>query len=69
MSADPSTRLTTLVLAVLRAMRVTFLNLFRKPVTVHYPDVTRKYPDRFRGLLALTYDQETGDDNCLGCRQ
>jgi len=59
---------TTIVMAVLRAMRVTFLNLFRKPVTVHYPDVTRKYPDRFRGLLALTYDQETGEENCIGCR-
>ena len=43
----------TLVMSVLRAMRVTFLNLFRKPVTVHYPDVTRVYPDRYRGLLAL----------------
>jgi len=58
----------TIVLSVLRAMRVTFLNLFRKPVTVHYPDVTRKYPDRYRGLLALTYDQETGEENCIGCR-
>jgi NADH-quinone oxidoreductase subunit I len=57
-----------IVLSVLRAMRVTFLNLFRKPVTVHYPDVTRPYPDRYRGLLALTYDQETGEENCIGCR-
>jgi NADH-quinone oxidoreductase subunit I len=55
-------------MAVLRAMRVTFLNLFRKPVTVHYPDIERKYPDRYRGLLALTYDQETGEENCIGCR-
>ena len=58
----------TIVMAVLRAMRITFLNLFRKPVTVHYPDVERKYPDRYRGLLALTYDQETGEENCIGCR-
>ena len=54
--------------AVLTAMRVTFLNLFRKPVTVHYPDVTRKYPDRYRGLLALVYDKETGEEACIGCR-
>jgi formate hydrogenlyase subunit 6/NADH:ubiquinone oxidoreductase subunit I len=38
------------------AMGVTLRNLFRKPVTVHYPEVTRPYPDRFRGVLALTYD-------------
>jgi NADH-quinone oxidoreductase subunit I len=54
--------------AVGRAMRVTLLNLFRKPITVHYPDVKRPFPDRFRGLLALTYDKETGEENCIGCR-
>jgi NADH-quinone oxidoreductase subunit I len=57
-----------LCLAVGRAMRVTLINLFRKPVTVHYPDVTRQYPDRYRGVLALTYDAETGEENCIGCR-
>lgn len=55
-------------LAVTRAMRVTFINFFRKPITVHYPDVERAYPDRYRGLLALTYDKETGEENCIGCR-
>src|SRR3989338_4394992 len=49
-------------------MGVTFVNFLRKPVTVHYPDVTRVYPDRFRGVLALTYDRETGEENCIGCR-
>src|SRR5262245_65808692 len=49
-------------------MRVTLVNLFRKPVTVHYPDTSRAYPDRFRGVLALTYDKETGEENCIGCR-
>ena len=50
------------------AMAVTFRNLFRAPVTVHYPRVTRPYPDRFRGVLALTYDPETGEENCIGYR-
>jgi NADH-quinone oxidoreductase subunit I len=54
--------------AVGRAMRVTFVNLFRPPVTVQYPTVKRAYPDRFRGVLALTYDTETGEENCIGCR-
>jgi len=57
-----------LVSAVGRAMWITLINLFRKPVTVHYPEVKRVYPDRFRGLLALTYDKETGEENCIGCR-
>jgi NADH-quinone oxidoreductase chain I len=57
-----------LVRAVVRAMGVTLSNLFRPPVTVMYPDVKRVYPDRFRGILALTYDRETGEENCIGCR-
>lgn len=54
--------------AVVQAMRITAVNLFRKPVTVHYPEKTREFPNRFRGLLALTYDPETGEENCIGCR-
>src|SRR4026209_1222356 len=57
-----------LVRAVARAMKVTLINLIRRPVTVHYPDQVRAYPDRYRGLLALTYDKETGEENCIGCR-
>jgi len=53
--------------AVTWAMTVTLKNLFRKPVTVHYPDVVRPYPDRLRGLLALVYDK-TGEEACIGCR-
>ena len=54
--------------AIYRAMRITALNLFRKPVTVHYPTVERKYPDRYRGLLALVYEPDTGEEACIGCR-
>ena len=55
-------------MALVHAMRITFVNFFRKPVTVHYPTVARPYTNRFRGLLALTYDKETGEENCIGCR-
>jgi NADH-quinone oxidoreductase subunit I len=51
-----------------RAMGVTFRNLLRRPITVRYPTVKRVYPERFRGILALTYDRETGEENCIGCR-
>ena len=61
------TEIGALLKAVLRAMRVTFLNLFRKPVTVHYPTVSRKYPERYRGLLALVYEKETGEEACIVC--
>ena len=67
-TAYEGTEITTIVGAVLRAMGATLKNLFRKPVTVHYPDIQRQYPSRYRGLLALTYDKETGEENCIGCR-
>src|SRR5260370_42611879 len=54
--------------AVARAMKVTLINFIRRPVTVHYPTKSRAYPDRYRGLRALTYDKETGEENCIGCR-
>ena len=53
--------------AVAAAMTITLKNLFRKPVTVHYPDAVRPYPDRLRGILALIYDK-TGEEACIGCR-
>ena len=62
------TEIITIVGAVVRAMGATLKNLFRKPITVHYPDKERQYPSRYRGLLALTYDKETGEENCIGCR-
>jgi len=57
-----------LVMAVARAMRITLLSFIRKPVTVHYPDKPRTYPDRYRGLLALVYEKDTGEEACIGCR-
>ena len=54
--------------AVGRAMNVTLRNLFRKPVTIMYPERPRAYPDRFRGILALVYEKETGEEACIGCR-
>ena len=57
-----------LVRAVSRAMGITLLNLFRRPVTVMYPDTPRRYPDRFRGILALVYEPDTGEEACIGCR-
>src|SRR5436309_9204900 len=49
-------------------MAITLRNLLLRAVRVCYPDVQRAYPDLFRGLLALTYDPQTGEENCIGCR-
>ena len=66
--AGTGTEVGAVLRAVSRAMWVTLVNLFRKPVTVHYPDVTRAYQDRYRGLLALVYEKDTGEEACIGCR-
>lgn len=62
------TDVSVIVRTILAAMRITLKNLFRKPVTVHYPDKERAYPDRYRGLLALVYEKDTGEEACIGCR-
>src|SRR4029078_842924 len=55
-------------MAVVHGMRITLVNMFRKPVTVHYPTVARPVTDRFRGLVALTYDKQTREEHRIGCR-
>ena len=50
------------------ALFVTLKNLFRKPITIQYPKVTRAKPERFRGIFALTTNPETGQENCIGCK-
>src|SRR5262245_43419610 len=49
-------------------MSVTLRNLFRRPGPVTFPDVQRPYPARFRGILALAYEKDTGEEACIGCR-
>ncbi len=58
-----------IVTGTVHAMGTTFRNLFRRPNTIQYPKVQRPIPGRWRGgTFALTYDPETGDENCIGCR-
>ena len=59
----------TLVTGSLRSMGTTFRNFFRRPTTVRYPQVKRPIPGQWRGgTFALTYDPQTDEENCIGCR-
>jgi NADH-quinone oxidoreductase subunit I len=50
-------------------MGTTLGNFFRRPNTIQYPGIRRPTPGQWRGgTFALTYDPETGDENCIGCR-
>ena len=52
-----------------RAMRITLHQPVPQAGDGALPgQAARPYPDRYRGLLALIYDKETGEENCIGCR-
>jgi len=45
---------------------VTLSNMFRKPVTVQYPEERRVLPERTRARIVLTRDPE-GGERCVAC--
>jgi len=51
---------------ILRGMWVTLKHLFRRKVTLHYPEQRWKFPEGFRGVPALVKDQE-GRTKCVAC--
>ena len=54
------------VLAMARGMSVTFRYLFRRPITIQYPDQKTRVQARFKGRHWLTlYDD--GMERCIGC--
>ncbi|MBD3169123.1 MAG: 4Fe-4S dicluster domain-containing protein [candidate division Zixibacteria bacterium] len=52
---------------LLLGLWVTFKHLFRKPVTLQYPDERWEMPERSRGTIVLLSDPETGELNCTAC--
>ena len=53
-------------MGVLKGMGLTFRTMFRKPVTIPYPDVKRPVAERFRGKHELKR-YENGLERCIGC--
>lgn len=51
---------------LMKGMGVTFRNMLREPVTISYPEVKRKMPERFRGRHFLNRDED-GLELCIGC--
>lgn len=52
--------------ALLKGFSVTFRNLWRKPVTEHYPDAPVNFMPRYRGIHVLQRD-ENGLEKCVAC--
>jgi len=54
------------MLSILRSIGIVFLHMFRKRVTVLYPEKKNYLPPRWRGRIVLTRDAENAE-RCVGC--
>ena len=54
------------MLSVLRSMGLVFLHLFRKRVTVQYPEERLRLAARYRGRIILSRDPD-GGERCVAC--
>ncbi len=54
------------MLSAIRAMWQLFTHLFRRRVTVPYPEKTAYIPPRWRGRIILSRDPD-GEERCVGC--
>ncbi len=52
--------------AILNGMRITLSHLFKKKVTIKYPEVKREFAPVYRGLHVLKRD-ENGAERCTSC--
>ncbi|HSU28651.1 MAG TPA: NADH-quinone oxidoreductase subunit NuoI [Chitinophagaceae bacterium] len=63
----PMTALEKLYLwSILKGMWITLKHLFRKKVTIKYPEKQRSFSEVFRGLHVLNRDEE-GRERCTAC--
>ena len=51
---------------IFKGMLITFKHIFKKKVTVQYPEQTRPFSPVFRGLHVLNRDEE-GRERCTAC--
>lgn len=52
--------------STLRALWTTLQQIFRRPITVQFPEEVRARPERFRSSFALLHE-EHGEEMCIGC--
>src|ERR1041385_3168709 len=54
------------MLSVVRSLWLVFLHMFRRRVTILYPEQKPYLPPRWRGRIVLTKDPD-GGERCVGC--
>lgn len=55
------------ITSLLKGLGVTFVNVWRKKVTLQYPEKRWKLPEGYRGMPALPVDPKTGKERCIAC--
>ena len=55
------------LLEILKGLRITGKKLFKKPITIQYPEDKTPQSSRFRGLHALR-KYPNGEERCIGCK-
>ena len=54
-------------LEILKGLRITGQKLYKKPITIQYPEEKTPMSTRFRGLHALR-KYPNGEERCIGCK-
>ena len=54
------------MISIIRSLWLVFLHIFKKPVTIQYPEEKKALPARWRGRIVLTRDPD-GEERCVGC--
>ena len=54
------------MLSILKSLWIVFIHLFRKNVTVQYPEEKILLPPRYRGRIILSRDPD-GGERCVAC--
>ena len=64
---NPMARVVTGAASLAQGLAITFSYLFRRPITIQYPEKRVAMPLRFRGRLVLPVDPDKGTDRCTAC--
>lgn len=54
------------MISALRSLWYVFLNVFRRPITIQYPEEKVKLAPRWRGRIILARDPD-GEERCVAC--
>jgi NADH-quinone oxidoreductase subunit I len=52
--------------SIFRTLWDVFIHMFRRRITIQYPDERPKYPPRYRGRIILSRDPD-GGERCVAC--